>query len=99
MKALFLSIAVLLFSSFSYAEDYRIDSCLDIREKARIIMEARQIGAPIQEVFDPESKEYYKFMVADAYQTRIISNDYYRQLEVIHFSERWYNLCMKYNNV
>lgn len=99
MKVLFLSIIVLLFSSLAYSVDYRADSCLDIEQKARIIMQARQLGFPIQEVFDPEGREVYKYIVADAYQIGMIKSEYYRTIEVIHFSKTWYYRCMEHNSV
>lgn len=76
-----------------------INTCEVIAEKAKSIMEVRQVGAPMQEVMDAVKdsaiKSLYFELVIQAYERPRYQSDEFRRRAVVDFQNEWYLSCVK----
>ena len=97
MKKLILAIA-LLTSTAVIAEEKTtsLETCQTISELAGSVMEVRQSGASMVEVYKSMSgNELAIDMVVMAYDQPKFSTDKYRAESITSFSDQWFTVCIK----
>jgi hypothetical protein len=100
MKKLILITGMLLSLSTQAA---RPDVCLNIKNKASAIMQARQNGMDAQDVVRTVDKSAgdewlyraYMHIVINAYQVRVFETDMYKQMAIKEFANKYYIACWK----
>jgi len=89
-----LLIAILIFPILSYGEKTP-SQCDNVREFARIIMQARQLGTPLAEVYSEDVPEIARTIVLSAWQNRVYKTRTGRSMAISTFSDAWEVECIR----
>ena len=88
-----LLIAILLMPLLVYAADTP-SQCDDVREVARLVMEARQLGAPLAEIYSEDVPEIMRVIVLSAWHERVYSTETGQAMAIGTFADAWKSECI-----
>ena len=89
-----LLIAILCMPLLVYAAETP-SQCDDVQEVARLVMEARQLGAPLSEVYSDDVPEIARVIVLSAWQNRVYKTRTGKSMAISTFSDAWEVECIK----
>ena len=89
--AILTSIAV---ASLVHAEETP-SQCDDVQEVARLVMEARQLGAPLAEIYSEDVPEIMRVIVLSAWRERVYSTETGQAMAFGSFADAWKSQCIK----
>ena len=89
-----LLIAILLMPLLVYAADTP-SQCDDVQEVARLVMEARQLGVPLAEIYSENVPEIMKVIVLSAWRERVYSTETGQAMAIGTFADAWKAQCIK----
>ena len=88
-----LLIAILLMPLLVYAADTP-SQCDDVQEVARLVMEARQLGAPLAEIYSEDVPEIMRVIVLSAWHERVYSTETGQAMAISTFADAWKSECI-----
>ena len=88
-----LLIAILIIPILSYGEKTP-SQCDNVREFARIIMQARQLGAPLAEIYSEDVPEIMRVIVLSAWRERVYSTETGQSMAISTFADAWKSECI-----
>jgi len=89
-----LLIAILLMPLLVYAAETP-SQCDDVQEVARLVMEARQLGAPIAEIYSEDVPEIMRVIVLSAWHERVYSTETGQAMAIGTFADAWKSECIR----
>ena len=89
-----LLIAILLMPLLVYAAETP-SQCDDVQEVARLVMEARQLGAPLAEIYSEDYPEIMRVIVLSAWRERVYSTETGQAMAIGTFADAWKAQCIK----
>jgi hypothetical protein len=89
-----LLIAILLMPLLVYAAETP-SQCDDVQEVARLVMEARQLGAPLAEIYSEDVPEIMRVIVLSAWHERVYSTETGQAMAIGTFADAWKAQCIK----
>ncbi len=98
MKNIFLAVLMITAASTSQAatQNEKEQYCIDIKEKASLIMQSRLLGANVVRMMRIAGNDPVLIaMTNDAYSSFGYSTDEYKQKAIQEFSAKYYIDCMK----
>ena len=69
--------------------------CDDVQEVARLVMEARQLGVPLAEIYSENVPEIMKVIVLSAWRERVYSTETGQAMAISTFADAWKDHCIK----
>ena len=89
-----LLIAILLMPLLVYAAETP-SQCDDVQEVARLVMEARQLGAPLAEIYSEDVPEIMRVIVLSAWHERVYRTQTGQAMAISTFADAWKDHCIK----
>ena len=89
-----LLIAILCMPLLVYAAE-TTSQCDDVREVAKLVMEARQLGAPFSEIYIEDVPETMRVIVLSAWRERVYSTETGQSMAISTFADAWKSQCIK----
>ena len=89
-----LLIAILLMPLLVYAAETP-SQCDDVQEVARLVMEARQLGAPLAEIYSEDVPEIMRVIVLSAWHERVYSTETGQAMAIGTFADAWKSECIR----
>ena len=89
-----LLIAILLMPLLVYA-GVTPSQCDDVGEVAKLVMEARQLGAPLAEIYSEDYPEIMRVIVLSAWRERVYSTETGQAMAIGTFADAWKSQCIK----
>ena len=89
-----LLIAILCMPLLVYAAE-TTSQCDDVQEVARLLMEARQLGAPFSEIYSEDVPEIMKVIVLSAWRERVYSTETGQAMAIGTFADAWKSECIR----
>ena len=89
-----LLIAILLMPLLVYAAETP-SQCDDVQEVARLVMEARQLGAPLSEIYSEDVPEIMRVIVLSAWHERVYSTETGQAMAIGTFADYWKSECIR----
>jgi hypothetical protein len=89
-----LLIAILLMPLLVHAEETP-SQCDDVQEVARLVMEARQLGAPLSEIYSEDVPEIMRVIVLSAWHERVYSTETGQAMAIGTFADAWKSECIR----
>jgi len=89
-----LLIAILLMPLLVYAAETQ-SQCDDVQEVARLVMEARQLGAPLAEIYSEDVPEIMRVIVLSAWHERVYSTETGQAMAIGTFADAWKSECIR----
>ena len=88
-----LLIAILLMPLLVYAAETP-SQCDDVQEVARLVMEARQLGVPLAEIYSEDVPEIMRVIVLSAWHERVYSTETGQAMAISTFADAWKSECI-----
>ena len=88
-----LLIAILLMPLLVYAAETP-SQCDDVQEVARLVMEARQLGAPLADIYSEDVPEIMRVIVLSAWHERVYSTETGQAMAIGTFADAWKSECI-----
>ena len=88
-----LLIAILLMPLLVHAEETP-SQCDDVQEVARLVMEARQLGAPLADIYSEDVPEIMRVIVLSAWHERVYSTETGQAMAIGTFADAWKSECI-----
>ena len=89
--AILTSIAI---ASLVHAEETP-SQCDDVREVARLVMEARQLGAPLADIYSEDVPEIMRVIVLSAWHERVYRTQTGQAMAISTFADAWKSECIR----
>ena len=89
-----LLIAILFMPLLVYAAETP-SQCDDVQEVARLVMEARQLGAPLSEIYSEDVPEIMRVIVLSAWHERVYSTETGQAMAIGTFADAWKSECIR----
>jgi hypothetical protein len=89
-----LLIAILCIPLLVYAAE-TTSQCDDVQEVARLVMEARQLGAPLSEIYSEDVAEIMRVIVLSAWHERVYSTETGQAMAIGTFADAWKSECIR----
>ena len=89
-----LLIAILCMPLLVYAAE-TTSQCDDVQEVARLLMEARQLGAPLAEIYSEDVPEIMRVIVLSAWRERVYSTETGQAMAIGTFADAWKDHCIR----
>ena len=89
-----LLIAILCMPLLVYAAE-TTSQCDDVQEVARLVMEARQLGAPLAEIYSEDVPEIMRVIVLSAWRERVYSTETGQAMAIGTFADAWKSECIR----
>ena len=89
-----LLIAILYMPLLVYAAETP-SQCDDVGEVAKLVMEARQLGAPLSEIYSEDVPEIMRVIVLSAWHERVYSTETGQAMAIGTFADAWKSECMR----
>ena len=89
-----LLIAILCMPLLVYAAE-TTSQCDDVQEVARLVMEARQLGAPLSEIYSEDVPEIMRVIVLSAWHERVYSTETGQAMAIGTFADAWKSECIR----
>ena len=89
-----LLIAILCMPLLVYAAE-TTSQCDDVQEVARLVMEARQLGAPLAEIYSEDVPEIMRVIVLSAWHERVYSTETGQAMAIGTFADAWKDHCIR----
>jgi len=89
-----LLIAILCMPLLVYAAE-TTSQCDDVQEVARLLMEARQLGAPLAEIYSEDVPEIMRVIVLSAWRERVYSTETGQAMAISTFADAWKSECIR----
>ena len=89
-----LLIAILCMPLLVYAAE-TTSQCDDVQEVARLLMEARQLGAPFSEIYSEDVPEIIRVIVLSAWRERVYSTETGQAMAIGTFADAWKSECIR----
>jgi len=89
-----LLIAILLMPLLVYAAETP-SQCDDVQEVARLVMEARQLGAPLADIYSEDVPEIMRVIVLSAWHERVYSTETGQAMAIGTFADAWKDHCIR----
>ena len=89
-----LLIAILCMPLLVYAAE-TTSQCDDVQEVARLVMEARQLGAPLAEIYSEDVPEIMRVIVLSAWRERVYSTQTGQAMAIGTFADAWKDHCIR----
>ena len=89
-----LLIAILLMPLLVYAAETP-SQCDDVQEVARLVMEARQLGAPLADIYSEDVPEIMRVIVLSAWHERVYSTETGQAMAIGTFADAWKSECIR----
>ena len=68
--------------------------CDYVQEVARLVMEARQLGAPLSEIYSEDVPEIMRVIVLSAWHERVYSTETGQSMAISTFADAWKSECI-----
>ena len=88
-----LLIAILCMPLLVYAAETP-SQCDDVGEVAKLVMEARQLGAPLAEIYSEDVPEIMRVIVLSAWHERVYSTETGQAMAIGTFADAWKSECI-----
>ena len=88
-----LLIAILCMPLLVYAAETP-SQCDDVGEVAKLVMEARQLGAPLAEIYSEDVPEIMRVIVLSAWHERVYSTETGQSMAISTFADAWKSECI-----
>ena len=69
--------------------------CDDVGEVAKLVMEARQLGAPLTEIYSEDVPEIMRVIVLSAWHERVYRTQTGQAMAISTFADAWKDHCIK----
>ena len=89
-----LLIAILCMPLLVYGAE-TTSQCDDVGEVAKLVMEARQLGAPFSEIYSEDVPEIMRVIVLSAWRERVYSTETGQAMAIGTFADAWKAQCIK----
>lgn len=96
MKKLLTALAILSTSFIAQAEESKFMNCKEISEFAGSIMQVRQQGTPMSDLYDiANGSKVIESLIILAYEVPKFNTEEYKQREVNKFKNEFFLTCVK----
>ena len=89
-----LLIAILCMPLLVYAAE-TTSQCDDVQKVARLVMEARQLGAPLADIYSEDVPEIMRVIVLSAWRERVYSTETGQAMAIGTFADAWKDHCIR----